>query len=139
MGLVYAEISLRNGLDVALYNVGKLKKRDIRELKVKSLVNSGAYMLAINENAKNQLGLVKVDEKVAELADGTRHKLDVVGPVEIHFKNRRANVDAMVLPADSTILLGSIPMEDMDVIIDPKKQELIVNPETPYIPKTYLK
>ena len=45
----------------------------------------------------------------------------------------------MVLPGNAQVLLGSIPMEDLDVIIDPLKQELTVHPERPYIPKTILK
>jgi hypothetical protein len=45
----------------------------------------------------------------------------------------------MVLPGNSEVLLGAIPMEDMDVIIDPLMQQLIVHPERPYIPKMPLK
>ena len=37
----------------------------------------------------------------------------------------------MVLPGDSEPLLGAIPLEEMDVLIDPLRQELIVNPEHP--------
>ena len=96
-------------------------------------------MLAINQRIKSQLDLPPVDEQVAELADGSQVRLEIVGPVEIRFKNRRANVDAMVLPGDSEVLLGSIPMEDMDVLIDPKQQKLIVNPASPYIAKKSLK
>ena len=103
------------------------------------LVDSGAYMLAITESIKNQLNLQKVDEKLAELADGSQKLLEVVGPVDIKFENRSTTARAMVLPGGSEVLLGSIPMEDMDVLIDPKQQKLVVNPETPYIPKMSLK
>jgi hypothetical protein len=57
---------------------------------------------------------------------------DVVGPVEIKFKNRRYDIDAMVLPGDNKPLLGAIPMEDMDVLVHLLRQELIVNPKHPY-------
>jgi hypothetical protein len=83
--------------------------------------------------------LVVADKKLAALADGTTVHLPVVGPVEIRFSNRKTNVMAMVLPGNSEVLLGAIPMEDMDVIIDPLKQQLIVHPERPYIPKMSLK
>ena len=66
-------------------------------------------------------------------------KLDIVGPVDLRFENRATTCRAMVLPGDSEILLGSIPMEDMDLLIDPKRQRLIVNPETPYLAKKPLK
>ena len=96
-------------------------------------------MLAINEHLKYQLDLPQLDQQIAELADGSKIKLDIVGPVDLRFENRATTCRAMVLPGDSEILLGSIPMEDMDLLIDPKRQRLIVNPETPYLAKKPLK
>jgi hypothetical protein len=64
---------------------------------------------------------------------------DVAGPIEIRFKNRRCVVDAMVLKGDNEPLLGAIPLEDMEVLIHPLRQELIVNPEHPFIAQMKLK
>lgn len=139
MGLVYAEIELIRGADIVLCQEGQLPADKIRRLKVNALVDTGAYMLAINQQIKTQLDLRKVGEQVAELADGTQTRLEIVGPVDVQFENRSTTVRAMVLPGDSEVLLGSIPMEDMDVLIDPKQQRLIVNPESPYIAKKSLK
>lgn len=139
MGLVYAEIEIINSSDVAVANAGFIKTEQIRKIKTRAMVDSGAYMMAINEDIKMQLGLTKVDERIAVLANGSEIKLEVVGPVEIRFANRKSITSAMVLPNDSEVLLGAIPMEDMDVIIDPLKQQLIVHPERPYIPKMSLK
>ncbi|MCX6583665.1 MAG: hypothetical protein NT166_26115 [Candidatus Aminicenantes bacterium] len=66
-------------------------------------------------------------------------KMDVVGPVEVRFKNRSTTCRAVVLPGDSGMLLGAIPMEDMDLISDPREKTLSVNPESPYIAKKSLK
>ena len=139
MGLVHADIKLINGNDLALLDAGYLKSEEVRELEVRALVDSGAYMLAINEIIKTQMGLKVVEKRPAELADGTVIDLEVVGPVEVRFKNRQTTVRAMVLPGDAEVLLGAIPMEDMDVLIDPKKQELIVNPQHPMRPQMSLK
>ena len=139
MGLVYTNIELIRGADLVLCREGYLKEDQIKRLSVKALVDSGAYMLAINQSIKAQLNLQTVDEQIAELADGTQLRLEVVGPVEIHFENRRAMVDAMVLPGEAEVLLGAIPMEEMDVMVDPKQQQLIVNPASPYITKKSLK
>ncbi|MBC8384998.1 MAG: clan AA aspartic protease [Candidatus Cloacimonetes bacterium] len=139
MGLIYAKITLINGEDVILHRKGYLEKEKIRELEVKALVDSGAYMLAINEKIKTQLGLEAIDHQTAELANGEILKLEIVDPVYIEFENRSTTVRAMVLPGESEVLLGSIPMEDMDVVIEPRKQQLIVNPENPYLPKKPLK
>ena len=139
MSLVYADIELINADDLALVRRGHLKAGDVRKIKVTSLVDSGAYMLAVNEDVKNQLDLPVIDQQFAELADGSQIEVDVVGPVEVRFENRRVTADAMVLPGTGEILLGCIPMEGMDVVIDPKQQKLLVNPKTPYKPKLSLK
>jgi clan AA aspartic protease len=139
MGLIYTEIELVSTEDLVLARRGYLQETEVKRTKVKALVDSGAYMLAINENIKLQLNLPILDEQIAELADGSKIKLEIVGPVEIIFENRSTTCRAMVLPGNNEVLLGSIPMEDMDVLIDPKQQKLIVNPETPYFAKKPLK
>lgn len=139
MGLVYAEIELIRGADIVLSQEGYIQENQIKRVKVKALVDSGSYMLAINETVKTQLNLQKVGEEEAELADGSRVTLEIVGPIDVRFENRRTNVDAMVLPGDSEVLLGAIPMEGLDVIIEPKAQRMIVNPESPNIARKSLK
>ncbi len=139
MGLVYADIELANSVDEALARRGDLTSSDIRKVTVRALVDSGAYMLCINQNLKLQLGLDTVAEMAAELANGSLEKLDVVGPVEVRFENRSTSCRAAVLPGQSEVLLGSIPMEDMDVRILPKEQKLVVNPEAPNLAKKKIK
>ena len=139
MGLVYADIELISGDDLALYRRGFLREEEIKRMRVSALVDSGSYMLVVNEHIKEQLGLPVLGEEIARLADESERRVEVVGPVEIRFENRRATVDAIVFPGEVEVLLGSIPMEDMDVVIDPKQQRLIVNPENPYIARKSVK
>lgn len=139
MGLVYAEIELINAGDVSLFEGSYIKETDIRKLKTKALVDTGAVMLAINETIKSQLGLKVRDTRSAQLANGKVAVVDVVGPIEVRFKNRFSICNAMVLPGDQEVLLGAIPMEEMDVIIHPASQQLIVNPEHPLKPQMALK
>ncbi len=139
MGLIYAEIELINSFDMLAHKKGMLPDNQIKKMKVKALVDTGAYMLSINEELKIQLGLEILEIQEAELADGSLKKVEIVGPVEVRFENRRTTVDAAVLPNATETLLGAIPMEDMDVLIDPKQQKLIVNPAHPYMAKKSLK
>jgi clan AA aspartic protease len=139
MGLVYADLELVNSGDIVLAKRGFMPPDEIRKIKVSALVDSGAYMMCINENIKNQLGLDVIDTMEAEMADGRLERLEVVGPVEVMFKNRSTSCRAAVLPGDAEVLLGSIPMEDMDVVILPKEQRLVVNPASPYIAKKKIK
>jgi len=139
MRLVYADIELISGDDLALHRRGYIEEAEIKRLKVSALVDSGAEMLAVNEQVKSHLNLFVLDTQRAELADGTKVELEIVGPVEIRFANRRASVDAIVLPGDVQVLLGAIPMEEMDVLVDPKRQQMMVNPEHPDKPEKLLK
>ncbi len=139
MGLVYADIELISGDDLALHRRGFIAESEIKRMKVTALVDSGAYMLIINDRIKQQMDLPVLDKQTVRLADDSEMRVEVVGPIEIRFENRRASVDAMVMPGNAEPLLGVIPMEDMDVVIDPKQQRLIVNPESPYIARKHLK
>jgi hypothetical protein len=64
---------------------------------------------------------------------------DVVGPIEVKFKNRRCVVDALVLPGDNEMLLEAIPLKNMDILIYPYKQEFIVNTDHPYFAQMKMK
>ena len=139
MGLVYAEIELINGGDLELARRNMLDPQDIKRIPVEMLVDSASYYMCINETVKEQLDLSVIEKRKGQLANGQIVEYDVVGPIEVKFKNRRCHVDAMVLPGDSEMLLGAIPMEDMDVLIHPLRQELVVNPEHPYYVKMKMK
>src|ERR1700712_394191 len=117
MGLVYAEIELINGGDLELVRRGYIDKDEVKRMWVTALVDSGSYMLAINENIQEQLQLPVVEKRKAQLATGEIIQCDVVAPVELRFKNRATTCRAMVLPGDAEVLLGSIPLEDVDVLI----------------------
>lgn len=139
MGVIYAEIELINGDDLALARRHIIDEEEIKRMKVNMLVDTGSVYMCINESVQEQLQLNIVEQRKGQLADGSIVEYDVAGPIEVRFKNRRCVVDAMVLPGDSEMLLGAIPLEDMDVLIHPYRQELIVNPEHPYFAQMKLK
>ena len=139
MGLVYAEIELINGDDLALQRRHIIGEEEVKRMTVSALVDTGSYMLCINENIQEQLQLPVVEKRKAQLANGEIVQCDVVAPVELRFKNRATTCRAMVLPGNNEVLLGAIPLEDMDVLIHPLRQELIVNPEHPYFAQMKLK
>ncbi len=139
MGLVYAEIELINAIDLGNARQYKITEDEIRRTRVNMLVDSGSVYMCINESVQEQLQLAVVEKRKGRLADGRVVEYNVVGPIEIRFKNRRCVVDAMVLPGDNELLLGAIPMEDMDVVIDLYRRELIVNPEHPDMAQMVMK
>ena len=118
MGLVYALLTLSNPRDPAL-----------RPLEVSALVDTGALHLCLPPHVVSQLQLETLEYREARIADGFVHRVPYVGPVKVAFDNRQCYVGALVL--GNEVLLGAVPMEDMDVLISPARQELIVNPANP--------
>jgi hypothetical protein len=132
MGLVYAAIELINVWDLENARRHIIGEEEVRRYSLTMLADSGAYMMAINESIQSQMEFPFVEKRKAQMADGSVVEYDVVGPIMVKFANRKAVCNAFVLPGDSEPLLGAIPMEEMDVLIHPLRQELIVNPEHPY-------
>jgi clan AA aspartic protease len=120
MGLTNANISLKNP-----------RKPELAAVQVDAMADSGAVHLCIPEHIGIQLQLEEIDKKEVLLADGTRRLVSYVGPVELRFKNRVGFAGALVM--GDQVLLGAIPMEDMDLIIIPRTRTVDVNPDSPNI------
>jgi clan AA aspartic protease len=138
MGFVYADIELINGEDLMKARNNIIGEDEIKRFPLNILVDSGIHQLVLNENIQEQLKLPVVGKKKAQMADGRIIECDVVAPVELGFKNRETTCRAIILPGAEP-LLGVIPMEDMDVLIDPLRNELIVNPDHPYYAQAKIK
>lgn len=121
MGLVYQHIRLSNAA-----------RPELEELDANALVDSGAIDMCIPSLVAKQLRLDKVEERMITLADGRQEVVDYVGPLLVEVFGRRAFTGAMV--TGNQVLLGAIPMESMDVLVDPRRQQLIPNPAHPNIP-----
>ena len=120
MGLVNAEITLRNP-----------RKPELAPVKVEALADSGSVHLCIPDHVRIQLELEEIDKKEATLADDSRKLVPYVGPIEVRFRNRVGFVGALVM--GNQVLLGAIPMEDMDLVVSPKDRTIDVNPASPNI------
>jgi clan AA aspartic protease len=126
MGLTSAKLLLKNP-----------RKPDLQPVEVTALADTGAVHLCIPPHVQIQLGLEEVMKKEVTLADGGKKLVPYVGPVELHFKNRVGFTGALVMGEE--VLLGAIPMEDMDLVLIPKTRTLDVNPESPNIATTSVK
>jgi clan AA aspartic protease len=91
---------------------------------VRALVDTGAGTLVINEDVRRQLSLEIKGSRGAYLADGLHQICRVTEPVEIHWKDRKTACPALLLPGAEEVLLGAIPLEDMDLVVDPACREL---------------
>jgi hypothetical protein len=125
MGIVQAEITLKNANDVFVVENGLIKDHKIRQATITAVVDTGAATLVINENLCRQLGLGISGTKEARLANNAWETVKVAGPVEVHWKNRSMTCQPWVVSDNGKIYLGAIPLEDMDLMVDPKGQALV--------------
>ena len=102
MGLVNAKVTLKNP-----------RQPNLAPIEVDALADSGSVHLCIPEHIRIQLQLDESDKKEVILADGSRKLVPYVGPLELHFANRVGFAGALVM--GDQVLLGAIPMEDMDL------------------------
>jgi len=125
MGTVYAEITLKNTYDIGACARGLIPEPKIRQTTVQALVDTGAATLVINEELCRQLGLEVQETKWATLANNTKDMVKIVDPVEVHWKNRKMTCQPWVVSGSGRILLGAIPLENMDLIVDPAQRALV--------------
>ena len=124
MGHVYADITIKNATDVILAKRGILNEQEVRQTTVQSMVDTGAGTLIINEEIQKELGLELLGKREVRLANDIIELCDYTEPVAIHWENRNTFTAALVLPGADEVLLGAIPLGDMDLIIDPARQVL---------------
>jgi len=120
MGLAYARVTLANP-----------RRPELTAVEVDALADTGAVHLCIPEHVALQLQLDELDRREVTLADGSRQVASYVGPLVVSVANRKGFAGAMVL--GNQVLLGVIPMEDMDLVINPKTQQVVANPANPNI------
>jgi clan AA aspartic protease len=126
MGHIFADIQLSNP-----------RKPELRSLGVKALADTGALMLCLPEHVALQLDLHTESIREVTVADGRSMNVPYVGPVKVSFEKRMCFVGALVMGDE--VLLGAVPMEDMDLLLSPSRQSIVVNPISPNIPHARIK
>ena len=124
MGTVYAEITLKKAADTVWVRDGRITEEEVHRVTVQALVDTSMGTLVINEDIREKLGLVIEGLRKVTLAGGGRETCQVTEPVEIHWKERMTTCHGVVLPGVESVLLRAIPLEDMDLVVDPAKGEL---------------
>ncbi|MDR0600503.1 MAG: retroviral-like aspartic protease family protein [Treponema sp.] len=122
MGTFAEKITLLNCKDEARVECGA--RKEIRQVTVEAIVDSGAFTVVINEDTRRRLGLAVVGKRMTTLANGAREEYGLTEPVEIRWNERDTTCKAAVVPGAKAVLLGAIPLEDMDLRIDMAKQRL---------------
>jgi len=133
MGKIMTKIKLTNHVDQENAARGLIPASEVRSLEIEGLVDTGAVTLALPADVAEKLGLPVIGKTIVSLADRTPREVPIVA-LHLEILGRPMVLDAFVLPAGATPLIGQIPLERLDLLVDPKSRDLIVNPASPDIP-----
>ena len=126
MGLVRTAIELSNPVDTSLVPI-----------RTEALVDTSAPFLYVPQHVAVQLRLAELQQREVTTADGNRHLCPYVGPVQVVSANRKCFTGALVIGDE--VLLGAIPMEDMDLVVSPSRRTVEPNPASPNIANATVK
>ena len=126
MGKVIVKIKLTNLKDTFLKAAG-VRKTKAREVEVEALVDTGATRLYLKPSVIKRLGLERTDTVRSRTTNGDaiRYKYE---PVQLELMGRKENFDVIEIPESVPNLLGQVPLEVLDLVVDSKRQKLIPNP-----------
>lgn len=121
MGKTLTQVKVENYADIA-------RQEDIRSIEVEALVDTGATVLCLPCKMIEELGLKEIGRRRVKTATG-KNEIGVYGPVQITIQGRDCRVDVFELSDDVQPLIGYVPLELLDLQVDPKNGRLIPNPE----------
>jgi len=126
VGMIEANIQLSNP-----------SKPELKALTIHAMVDAGAMTICIPQHVAVQLQLPEIEKREVTTADERSHVVPYVGPIQIKFENRTCFTGALVI--GDAVLLGAVPMEDMDRVVSPSGGTITVNPRSPNIPSALVK
>jgi clan AA aspartic protease len=128
MGRVTTQATILNLEDLWAIKQGQLDESEARQLVVDdALVDTGATTLALPTRLIQRLGLNKRYDKTVTTSKG-KSTTAVYEPVRLTIQGRDCTVDVMEVPDDVPALIGQIPLEMMDLVVDLQARKLIGNP-----------
>jgi predicted aspartyl protease len=125
MSTIRTEITIKNAVDVGAAERGYITDAQVRSLTVKALADTGAWTLVIDEDTCQKLGLELRGPEPGVLANGSTIVYQITDGVEVHWKDRHTVCPALVVPGADEILFGALPMEGMDLMVHPRKEEVV--------------
>ena len=126
MGYAHAKLLLKNP-----------RIDSLKPIEVDSLADTGSLHLCIPEHLAIQLKLEEIYKREVTTADGKKHLVPYVGPLQVIFGDRGCFGGAIVL--GDQVLLGAVQMEDMDLVVSPPDRKVMPNPASPNIPTALAK
>src|SRR2546422_43048 len=128
MGKVIVTAKIENLEDLYKVKQGILAADKVRQVEVNdALVDTGATGLSVPKNLIARLGLDPMRKRRARTSAGTVD-VQTYGAVRLTIQGRDCIGDVTEISDDCPVLIGQVPLELLDFVVDPVKQQLIGNP-----------
>lgn len=129
MGKVTVPAVIENLDDLWKVDDGELTREGVRRVSVEdALVDTGAMMLSVPKRIVAVLGLKPFRKRTVRTVGGIVETTLYSG-VRLTVQGREFHCDVAEIPDDCPVLIGQIPLEGLDFVVDPIQQRLIGNPE----------
>lgn len=132
--MVMNRIKIINNGDALLAEQGRLERGKVRSVEVEALVDTGAVSMVIPEDIAEELGLVYEGRRTVRYADGRTAEIPLVLGARYEICGRTTVCETYVTPRGTQVLIGQIPLEGLDLIVDPENREVRPNPAHPDFP-----
>ena len=134
MGKIMTKLKLTNNTDLDKAQERLILPDRVRTVEVEALIDTGATMLVLPADVVQRLGLLEQGRRKVRYADGRVAEVPWVGGVRLEILGREMTCDALVEAVGTVPLVGQIPLEAPDLVVDPKTREARVNPASPDAP-----
>ncbi len=129
MGQIRVPAKIESIEDLFAVKQGRLTEEKVRTVQVTdALVDTGAAMLCMPKRLIKQLGLTPFTTRRFRTTGGLRDS-NIYGPVKLIVQGRYCNTDVSEVSDECPVLIGQIPLELLDFVVDPSGQKLTGNPE----------
>ena len=139
MGEVRARLVLENQRDRILADAGHLDRARVRRVELDALVDTGAVMTLLPQDAVEALGLPLDGKIIVTLANDEKVELSRARLLSLTLGDRQMDTDCLVGPPRCEPLLGLLVLERLDLIVDPVRRVVSPRPESPFLPSLKLK
>ena len=125
MGKVIVKVKFSNIIDVYLADNGNLPSEQVRSIETEGIIDTGAVLVSLPEPLAQELGLKFVEERTVRYANGSTAKKQIGGGLLVEIQGRTSETRCIIEPGSQTVLIGQIPLEEMDWMVHPQGQKLV--------------